>query len=218
MAEVDAQARLLLKQKQADWRKTAKQLKAKDAPTKVAAIEKCKAENYEPILAGDCLGQVMQLLVAKKKNAPIVTAASEAILTFVKDGPQADVDLGRGAAARAVRARAQGDRAGHEEEAQGRRRRALHEPRGARRPDDRQDGDADAPPADDRRSSAPAATAEAAAAAAEAGTKVDEKAKAALADVGGERAHARRRSRARADAHRGRGQGLRRRARQGDGG
>ena len=71
MAEVDAkQARLLLKQKQADWRKTAKQLKAKDAPTKVAAIEKCKAENYEPILAGDCLGQLMQLLVAKKKNAP----------------------------------------------------------------------------------------------------------------------------------------------------
>ena len=93
MAEVDAkQARLLLKQKQADWRKTAKQLKAKDQPTKIAAIEKCKAENYEPILAGDCLGQLMQLLVAKKKNAPIVTAASQAILTFVKDGPQADVD------------------------------------------------------------------------------------------------------------------------------
>ena len=91
-AEDPKAARLLRKQKEADWRKTAKQLKAKDVTTKLAAIEKCRGDdsNYEPLLEGDCLGPLMQLLVAKKKNTPIVEAAVAVVLSFASADASGD--------------------------------------------------------------------------------------------------------------------------------
>ncbi|KAH8057599.1 hydroxyacylglutathione hydrolase [Aureococcus anophagefferens] len=62
------------KKEMAEFRKIAKQLKAKDAQTKLGAIAKC-GENAESLRRGECFVPLLQLCVAKKKNAAIVAAA-----------------------------------------------------------------------------------------------------------------------------------------------
>ena len=63
------------KKKMAEFRKLAKQLKAKDAQTKLGAIARCGDNGGESLSRGECFVPLLQLCVAKKKNAPIVTAA-----------------------------------------------------------------------------------------------------------------------------------------------
>ena len=79
----------LEKKKLAEWRKMAKQLKAKDAQTKLAAIAKC-GDNVESLSRGECLVPLLQLCVAKKKNAPIVTAAVGVVRGFLRKTADGD--------------------------------------------------------------------------------------------------------------------------------
>ncbi|KAH8069426.1 hydroxyacylglutathione hydrolase [Aureococcus anophagefferens] len=70
------------KKEMAEFRKIAKQLKAKDAQTKLGAIAKC-GENAESLRRGECFVPLLQLCVAKKKNAAIVAAAVGCVRGFL---------------------------------------------------------------------------------------------------------------------------------------
>ncbi|KAK7248595.1 spectrin binding protein [Aureococcus anophagefferens] len=73
------------KKEMAEFRKIAKQLKAKDAQTKLGAIAKC-GENAESLRRGECFVPLLQLCVAKKKNAAIVAAAVGCVRASSGDG------------------------------------------------------------------------------------------------------------------------------------
>ena len=77
MADSDEKAR------EADWKKTVKQLKSKDAATKLAGIARCDVES---LTKGDCLGPLLALCsVSKKNKADVAGKALEAVRQFLSD-------------------------------------------------------------------------------------------------------------------------------------
>ena len=78
-----ANEKLKAQQFKAECRKLSKQLKAKDAATKLAAIARCGED--AAFLEAECLVPLLQLCVAKKKNAEIVQAALSTIRSFVEE-------------------------------------------------------------------------------------------------------------------------------------
>lgn len=75
----------LEKRKIGEWRKTAKQLKAKDTQNRLLAIAKCD-QDHEFLSKGDCLVPLLQLCAPSKKNKnDIVEAATKALRSFLEE-------------------------------------------------------------------------------------------------------------------------------------